>query len=179
MVRFSKKAVFLDRDGVLNFGILKNGKSHAPVNFSQFKLYPKIKINCEKLKKKGFKLIVITNQPDVGKGKIKKKEIRKMHKKLDGIINYDDIFCSFSSSKKSFLRKPNPGMIVKAIKKHKININKSFLIGDRWSDIVAAERVNCKSIFINRNYKERIKKFNPTKKVRSLSSAINFIERFN
>jgi D-glycero-D-manno-heptose 1,7-bisphosphate phosphatase len=103
-----------------------------------------------------------------------------MNKKLDSIINYDDIFCSFSASKKSFFcAKPNPGMILKAIKKHKINIKKSFLIDDRWSDIVAAERVICKSIFINRNYKERIKIFNPTKKVRSLSSAINYIERYN
>jgi histidinol phosphatase-like enzyme len=52
MVRYSKKAVFLDRDGVLNFGILKNGKSYAPVNFSQFKLYPKIKIILKNLKEK-------------------------------------------------------------------------------------------------------------------------------
>ena len=73
MVKFSKKAVFFDRDGVLNFGILKNGKSYAPKQLKDFKLYPKIKNYCEKLKKKGFKIIVITNQPDVGKGKIKKK----------------------------------------------------------------------------------------------------------
>ena len=96
MVRFLKKAVFFDRDGVLNLGILKNGKSYAPKQFKDFKLYPKVKKYCEKLKKKGFKIIVITNQPDVGKGKIKKKEIFKMHKKLKLEISYDDIFCSFS-----------------------------------------------------------------------------------
>ena len=176
MVRFSKKAVFFDRDGVLNLGILKNGKSFAPKQFKDFKLYPKIKKYCEKLKKKGFKIIVITNQPDVGKGKIKKKEIFKMHKKLKLEISYDDIFCSFSQFKKSYFRKPNPGMILKAVKKHKIDLNKSFLIGDRWSDISAAEKVNCKSIFIDRKYKEKTEIFNPTKKVKSLSSAINFIE---
>ncbi len=102
-----------------------------------------------------------------------------MHSKLNEEINYDDIFCSFSASKKSFFRKPNPGMILKAVKKHKINLNRSFLIGDRWSDIIAAEKVNCKSIFINRNYKEKTKLFNPTKKVSSLSLAINYIERHN
>ena len=176
MVKINQKAIFLDRDGVLNFGILKNGKSYAPREFKQFRLYPKIKKYCEKLKKKGFKIIVITNQPDVGKGKIKKKEIFKMHKKLKLEISYDDIFCSFSQFKKSYFRKPNPGMILKAVKKHKINLNKSFLIGDRWSDISAAEKVNCKSIFIDRKYKEKTEIFNPTKKVKSLSSAINFIE---
>ena len=50
-----------------------------------------------------------------------------MHKKLKLEISYDDIFCSFSQFKKSYFRKPNPGMILKAVKKHKINLNKSFL----------------------------------------------------
>jgi len=171
------KAVFLDRDGVLNVPKITKGKSFAPLTFNQFKLYPKIDQYCQKLKDKGFKIIVITNQPDVGKGMIDKNEIFKMHKKLNKKINYDDLFCSYSNSKTSFLKKPNPGMIIKAVKKHKINLQKSFLIGDRWVDIKAAEAVNCKSIFIDRSYKEKTMSFRPTKIVKSFGSAIKYIEK--
>ena len=179
MVKINQKAIFLDRDGVLNFGILKNGKSYAPREFKQFRLYPKIKKYCDKKKKKGFKIIVITNQPDVGRGKIKKNEVLKMHKKLNDLISYDDLYCSYSKSKRSYLRKPNPGMLIRAAKKHKINLRKSFLIGDRWSDVKAAEAAKCNSIFIERFYREKTKVFNPTKKVRSLGSAISYIEKYN
>jgi D-glycero-D-manno-heptose 1,7-bisphosphate phosphatase len=168
-----KIAVFLDRDGVLNIPKIVKNRSYAPLKFKEFRFYPKVKKNCNLLKKY-FLLIIVTNQPDVKRGKIKISELNKMHKKLHDEIKYDDLYYCKSLNKKSKFRKPNPGMLLKAINKYNINLSKSYLIGDRWSDIEAGNKVGCKTIFIDRNYKEK----KPNKfdfKVKSFSMAAKFI----
>ena len=150
------KAIFFDRDGVLNIPFIRRKKSYAPKKFKDFKFYPFVKKYCSLLKKKNFKLVVVTNQPDLGRGLIQKKEFNKMCNKLKEKLGIDEIYTSKSISSKSFFRKPNPGMLLKSIKKNNFNIKKCFLIGDRWSDIKAASRIDCKSIFIDRRYKEFI-----------------------
>ena len=152
MVR--KRAVFLDRDGVLNIPRIYKNKSYAPLRSKDFKLYPGVKKYCIKLKK-NFLLIVITNQPDLTKGILTYSELKKMHEQLYMSINYDDLFFCSAISNKSYFKKPNPGMLTKAISKYKINPKKSYLIGDRWSDIEAGEKVGCKTVFIDRHYNEQ------------------------
>jgi len=149
-----RPAIFLDRDGVLNIPKIKNGKSFAPTNIIDFKLYPFVSSLCRKLKKK-YLLIVVTNQPDLKKGKLKIDQLNLMHIKLKKKINYDKLYYCSSLSLKSKFKKPNPGMLLKSINEYNIDTNKSFLIGDRWSDIEAGKKINCKTIFINRNYKEK------------------------
>lgn len=173
MVKKFKKAIFLDRDGVLNKPILKKGKTFAPLKLRDFKLYPKVEEICRKFKKK-YLLIVITNQPDIKKKKLRYQDLKIMNQKLFEKINYDDIFVCTSLSSKSWYKKPNPGMLVKAINKFNINIKKSFLIGDRWKDIEAGVKVGCRSIFINRNYNEK-KPLKQFATVRSLSEAYRLI----
>ena len=148
------KAVFLDRDGVLNIPKIYKKKSYAPLKFKHFKLYPSVKKFCQTLKKK-FLIIIVTNQPDVKKGTLKISELKKMHNKLFDQIKYDDLFYCTSLTIRSKFRKPNPGMLLKAIKKYNINSKKSYLIGDRWSDIEAGNSIGCKTIFIDRNYNEQ------------------------
>ena len=149
-----RKAVFLDRDGVLNIPIIKDGKSFAPRKFKNFKIYPSVKKYCSLLKKKNFKLVVVTNQPDLGDGTIKKSEFKKMSDKLINYLGIDEINVALSRSPKSLLKKPNSGMLLRSIKKNNFDVKKCFLIGDRWSDIQAASNIGCKSIFIDRKYKE-------------------------
>lgn len=149
------KAIFLDRDGVLNIPKIKNGKSFAPLKFVNFKLYPNVSKFCKILKKKNFLIIIVTNQPDVKRGKLKILELNKMHQKLYNKVLYDDLLFSTSLTKNSKYRKPNAGMLIKAIKKFNINAKKSYIIGDRWSDIAAGNKVGCKTVFIDRNYKEK------------------------
>jgi len=148
------KAVFLDRDGVLNIPKIHKKKSYAPLEYKHFKLYPFVKKFCQILKKK-FLIIVVTNQPDIKKGKLKISELNKMHKKLFDQIQYDDLFYCTSLTTRSKFRKPNSGMLVKAIGKYGINPKKSYLIGDRWSDIEAGNNIGCKTIYIDRNYNEK------------------------
>ena len=148
------KAIFLDRDGVLVKSVIKNKKGYAPKTMEEFSLYPNIAKSCKKLKKKNYLLIIITNQPDLGEKLIKEKIFNKMNKILNSVISYDKLYVSRSHSSNSYFRKPNPGLFNLAIKKYKLDISKCFMIGDRKSDVDAASKVKCKSIFINRNYIE-------------------------
>ena len=98
-----------------------------------------------------------------------------MHEKLITKLKLTDIyFCPHSKNENSESRKPKPGMIYSAVKKYKINISNSFLVGDRASDIEAANAIRCRSIFINRNYKET-KPICQEKTVNNLRIATNYI----
>lgn len=173
MVLRKKRAVFLDRDGVLNIPIIKKNKSYAPLKYKDFKLYPKLKFYCQKLKL-SFLLIVVTNQPDIGRKKIKLTELKKMHHKLKKITNYDELYFCSAISKKSYYKKPNPGMILRAIKEFNIEPKKSYLIGDRWSDIMSGDKLGIKTLFIDRKYKEK-KPHKYFRKVKSFSEAARVI----
>jgi len=168
------KAVFLDRDGVLNVPIIIKKKSYAPTKLKDFRLYPKVARFCKMLKQKGFLLIVITNQPDYRKKKIPIKVLHEIHQKLKKKIEYDNIYISLSSNPKNFFKKPNPGMLLEAKKKYNIDFKKSYLIGDRFSDIEAASNVGCKAIFIDRKYNE-LKPSYQIKNTKSFEGAVKFI----
>ena len=156
--------------------IVKNKKGYAPKNMDEFSLYPNIAESCKKLKNKNYLLIIITNQPDLSKKIIKEKVFNKMNRILKGIIFYDKLYVSRSHSSSSYFRKPNPGLFNLAIKKYKLDISKCFMIGDRKSDIDAASKVKCKSIFINRNYIEEKPK-EQIAQVNSIHKAVDVILR--
>tara|TARA_B110000444_G_C18714214_1_gene535225 strand:- start:3 stop:539 length:537 start_codon:yes stop_codon:yes gene_type:complete len=169
------KAIFLDRDGVLNIPTIINGKSFAPKNLSSFRLYPYTKASLELLQNVGYKIIVVTNQPDVGNKFIKLSDLKKMHDKLHKECKIDDIFtCIHSQKDECNCRKPKTGMLEDAIYKYNIDISKSFLIGDRYSDIMAAKNINCDSIFIDRKYSE-VYPQTQVMTVKSLKKAVDFI----
>lgn len=168
-----KPAIFLDRDGVLNIPKIKRRKSFAPTKVSEFKLYPFVSDLCNKLKK-NYLLIVVTNQPDLKKGKLKINQLNLMHIKLKKKINYDQLYYCSSLSINSKFKKPNAGMLLKSIKEFNIDTRMSYLIGDRWSDIEAGKKVKCKTIFIDRNYEEK-KPNNPDFTVKSFKKAVEVI----
>lgn len=168
-------AVFLDRDGVLCRTFVRNGKSYAPRKLKDFILMPNSHQSVDNLKKAGFIVIVVTNQPDIGNGLVSLSIVESMHKKLFDKTKVDDIFvCAHSQNEGCNCRKPNPGMLLAAAKKHKIDLGKSYMIGDRASDIVAGQRAGCKSIFIDRNYAEGLPSY-PEATVQSLQKAVSYI----
>ncbi len=169
----ASRAIFFDRDGVLNKPIIKNKKTFAPKKLKDFLIYPNVSQYCKLLKKK-FILIVITNQPDIKRNLISVEELNLMHKKLYKFTKFDKIYYSTALSKNSFMRKPNPGMLIKAIKEFNINPKLSYLVGDRDSDIQAGRKVGCQNIFIDRNYNEK-KPVNYDFKVKSFSEAARII----
>jgi D-glycero-D-manno-heptose 1,7-bisphosphate phosphatase len=152
-----------------------NGKSYAPRQIEDFKFLPYVKESIEKLINSGFLIIVITNQPDVSNGLLSLDVLHLMHNKLREKLKVTDIyFCPHSSIENCDCRKPRPGMIIAAAKKYTINFSKSFLIGDRASDIEAGKKVGCRLIFINRNYKEP-KPISQEKTFNNLRTATNYI----
>ena len=171
-----KKAVFLDRDGVLVKSIIRKKKGYAPKNMKEFSLYPNISEPCGIIKKKKYIIIIITNQPDIGNGKTTMRIFNKMNRILKSKISFDKLYVSISHSLKSKYRKPNPGLFKLAVKKYNLDITKCFMVGDRKSDIDAAHKIGCKAIFIDRKYAEE-KPRGYIAKVVSLKKAIDVITK--
>lgn len=168
-------AVFLDRDGVISNSIIRDGKGFAPRLFEEFRLLPYAAESISKLKSNGFVVIVVTNQPDIGNGLVETEVLDKMHKKLRALTAVDDIYiCPHKQNQNCDCRKPKPGMLVEAAAKYGINLNRSFMVGDRASDVHAGQEAGCKTIFINRHYREE-KPSTQTFTTTSLRAAIKLI----
>ena len=172
-----KKAVFLDRDGVINKAFIKNGLPESPNSLSELEILPGVKESISRLKKLNFICLVVTNQPDVQRGKIKKNTIIKMNNFLKKKIELDDIFvCYHDDQDKCNCRKPKPGLLLQARKKWNVDFKKSFIVGDRWRDIQAGKKVGCKTIFLDYKYKD-IKPKNPDFVTDTLLNATYIIEK--
>lgn len=152
----NNKAIFLDRDGVLNKSIVKFGKPYPPKSKEELSIPSGVKKGVSILKENGFRLIMITNQPDVSRGKISLKKVEEINQFLSKELKLDDVFCCPHDDKDMCkCRKPKPGMIIEAVGKWKIDVSKSFLIGDRWKDIEAGKQTNLKTILLDYNYNEK------------------------
>ena len=149
------KAIFLDRDGVINKIFIKNNLPFSPPSFDLLEILPGVKESIKRLKKLNFICLLVTNQPDVSRGKIEKKTVIKMNNYLKDEIKLDDIFvCYHDDQDNCKCRKPKPGLLLEASKKWNVDLTKSYMIGDRLKDIEAGRRAGCKTIFIDYNYKE-------------------------
>ena len=150
-----KKAVFLDRDGVVNKAFISNGLPTSPNSLNELEILPGVKESILRLKKLNYICLLVTNHPDVSRGKIEKKTVIEMNNFLKKEIGLNDIFVCYHDDKDNCkCRKPKPGMIIQATKKWDIDVRKSFMIGDRWRDIQAGISAGCKTIFIENNYNE-------------------------
>ena len=169
------RAVFLDRDGVINISEVVDGKPYAPKKLEDFVLYNDTIEAVERLKQAGYLVIVVTNQPDVGNGKVRKEVVEQMHKKLSELTQIDDIcVCYHSQNEGCDCRKPNPGMLLQSAKNFVIDLSASFIVGDRNSDIEAGKVAGCTTIFIDRQYDEP-KPTTPDAICGSLVDAVNIV----
>ncbi len=169
------KAVFLDRDGVLNKAIVRKGKPYPPSNLTQLELLPGVEQATKELKAHGFLLIVVTNQPDVARGIVSKDNVEEINKYLKEQLGIDEFrTCYHDSNDGCDCRKPKPGAILDVAKDKDINLCESFMVGDRWRDIEAGQAAGVKTIFIDYGYDEK----RPNSfdfKVFSLLDAVPFI----
>ena len=148
-----KKAVFLDRDGVLNQTIFRFGKPRAPYTLEEFSLLPGVEEGVALLKEMGYLLIVVTNQPDVARGWVSRQAVDDVNNRLRELLPLlDDLKACFHTEKdQCACRKPNPGMLVEATHEWGINPSQSIMIGDRSSDIEAGKNAGCKTILIGKS----------------------------
>jgi D-glycero-D-manno-heptose 1,7-bisphosphate phosphatase len=172
----TRAAVFLDRDGVLNEVEVRDGTPHPPSDVEQLRLLPGVVEACYRLRASGFALVVVTNQPDIARGKQTRDEVDRMHEALRARLPLDDIVvCAHDDIDDCPCRKPRPGMILHAATRLDLDLEASVCIGDRWRDVEAGKRAGVMSIFVDRGYGER----RPTDAdaiVASLPAAVKVIE---
>ena len=169
------RAIFLDRDGVINKAHIKNGKPFSPSSPTELEIFDDIQLCISKLKKIGFVIAVLTNQPDIARGRISLKMVETIHDIIKDkttishffICPHDDLdFCN--------CRKPKIGLLLQAALDLDIDLKQSFMIGDRWKDIQAGQNAGCRCFFINNDYSEEKPKL-PYIEIKSLTEATNLI----
>jgi D-glycero-D-manno-heptose 1,7-bisphosphate phosphatase len=174
-LRSTNSAVFLDRDGVLNEAIVRNGKPYPPRDLNELVITHGALAALEALKREGFLLIVVTNQPDVARGTVSRADIAKINAHLSAILPVDAIeVCEHDDHANCDCRKPKPGMILRARDKFCVELGSSFMVGDRWRDIEAGRRAGCRTVLIGDGYGEAFPSA-PSIKLASLPGAASWI----
>ncbi len=158
-----RRAVFLDRDGTLNRLVYypDHGVVDSPFTASQLELLPNAAKALKLLKKKGFLLVLVSNQPGVAKGNMAKKAFAEIDRKLDSLLARGGAsldakyYCQHHPNavlaafrKKCNCRKPKPGLLLQAAAAHGIDLKKSYMVGDGINDVKAGQSAGCKTVFI-------------------------------
>ncbi len=153
------RAVFLDRDGVINAAVVRDGKPYPPASVAEFALLPGVEEACAELKAAGFLLVVATNQPDVGRGTQRREEVEAMHAAMSAQLPIDRVEVCYDpgQGQPSESRKPAPGMLLRAALEMGIDLTASWMIGDRWRDIDCGAAAGCRTIFIDYGYDETLR----------------------
>ncbi|MDO8662422.1 MAG: HAD-IIIA family hydrolase [Candidatus Omnitrophota bacterium] len=188
-------AIFLDRDGVINQLVYnpKTKEYESPLSEKDLKIIPRIFRPLKKLKKKGFLLFIISNQPSYAKGKTTLETLCKIHKLLHrkmagkGIVFSEYFYCYHhpegvvkNYSRKCLCRKPKPYFILKAKRKYGLDMQQSWFIGDQDCDVLCGQAAGIRSILIQeRRSKNKRGQSQPDAYVGSLDEAVGIILKRN
>jgi D-glycero-D-manno-heptose 1,7-bisphosphate phosphatase len=144
-----KRAVFIERDAILNEVRSGPKQQISPLTLEEFKINPAAKEPLLKLKASGFVLIATTNQPGLSRGYQSRRELDRMHDILRRTFPLDDILlCPHDETDHCPCRKPRPGLLIEAAFKWHLNLDHSFVISDKWQDAEAARTAGCTSLLL-------------------------------
>jgi D-glycero-D-manno-heptose 1,7-bisphosphate phosphatase len=150
-----RHAVFLDRDGVINRAVVRNGKPYPPADLSELEILPGVAAALARLRRAGYLLIIVTNQPDVARGKTRRGTVDAIHETLLARLPLDSVLtCFHEDADRCDCRKPRPGLFFQARDFFGIELSGSFMVGDRWRDIEAGANAGCQTVFIDYHYDE-------------------------
>ena len=174
------RAVFLDRDGVLTIPEFRDGRSYAAQTLETFQFYPDAADAVRRLKDAGFVLIVVTNQPDVGAGRVARSVVDAMHARLRAAMPVDDVEVATETREQAQghvtdRRKPGIGMLMSAAKRWNLDLESSYMVGDRASDVEAGLAAGCTSVFIDLGYTSELTAKGQAATVSSVSEAAAWI----
>jgi len=171
----NRSAVFLDRDGVLVESTVLDGVPQSAHSLAELQILPGVAQACDRLRAAGFILVVVTNQPDVARGTLTADTVEEMHRELQHRLPLDEIaVCFHDDADGCDCRKPQPGLLLAAAERWRVDLASSFLVGDRWRDVEAAHRAGCRAIFVDRGYAEPIAS-EPDATVKNLEEAAEWI----
>ncbi len=152
----ARRAIFLDRDGVLNRAIERDGKPYPPESVSDLELLPGVEKACRDLQALGYMLIVVTNQPDISRGTKSTDSVDAINRQLSDRLPLDAIrICPHDDADNCHCRKPRPGLLLDAARDFGIDLSASFMIGDRWRDIEAGAGAGCRTVWIRYPWREK------------------------
>ena len=174
-----RRAVFLDRDGVINRALKRDGRPYPPTCLAEFEILPGVPEACARFKEAGFLLVVATNQPDVGRGTLKREVVEAIHAHMCRQLPIDRVEVCFHPGQGQSdceCRKPRPGMLFQAARVLGIELQKSWMVGDRWRDIDCGQAAGCRTIFVERGYRETLRKA-PDYRVSDLFEAAEIVLR--
>jgi D-glycero-D-manno-heptose 1,7-bisphosphate phosphatase len=150
-----RRAVFLDRDGVLNRAVMKDRRPFPPASVEEVEILPGVNEALQRLKDAGFVLIVVSNQPDVRRGTTPKVNVEAINAYLADCLPIDRfIMCYHDGGDGCDCRKPSPGMLFAGAREFDVDLASSYMVGDRWRDVAAGISAGCKTIFIDYGYDE-------------------------
>ena len=152
-----RPAVFLDRDGVLNRTTVRDGTPYPPQTAAEVEVLPGVANALKQLADQGLPLIVVTNQPDVARGTQTREVVEQINavlaQQLPGLTAF--YVCYHDNADGCDCRKPKPGLLKRAAAEHGIDPSASFMVGDRWSDVVAGAAAGCKTFLFDVPYARR------------------------
>ena len=169
------KAVFLDRDGVVIRTFVRAGVPHPPQTLAELEILPGVASAMGDLAAAGFDLFLVTNQPDVARKTQSRELVEAMHAALHIALPIKAVYvCYHDTIDRCPCRKPAPGMLLDAARAHGVDLNASFMVGDRWTDVAAGEAAGCRTLLIARDY-SRADRCAPTWTAADLSTAARII----
>lgn len=171
-----RRAVFLDRDGVINRSLVRDGKPYAPTGASDFELLPGVAEALSCFRQGGFLNIVVTNQPDVATGRQRREDLDVLHARLMIELPIDAFkVCCHVDADGCDCRKPKPGLLLESAREFDIDLGASYMVGDRWRDVAAGQQAGCKNcFFIDYGYAEK-RPEPPFTVVKSLANSVRYI----
>jgi D-glycero-D-manno-heptose 1,7-bisphosphate phosphatase len=170
----SRPAVFLDRDGVLNRAPVVHGRPRT-VNADELELEPGAAEACASLAEAGLPLVVVTNQPDVGRGLLGREAVEEANRRLGALISLTAVYTCFHDDPDGCdCRKPKPGLLLRAAAEHDLDLRRSVMVGDRWRDVEAGRAAGCATVLVDHGYDER-RADAPDLVVPSLRAAVDWI----
>jgi D-glycero-D-manno-heptose 1,7-bisphosphate phosphatase len=147
------RAVFLDRDGVLNAIVERDGKPASPRTPDELQIVADALPTLKALKAQGFALFVVTNQPDIRRGLMSGASLDAIHAKLAAALPVDEIVaCRHDNADNCHCRKPKPGLILDLAPRHKIDLSQSWMIGDQDRDITCGQAAGVRTVLLSRPY---------------------------
>jgi D-glycero-D-manno-heptose 1,7-bisphosphate phosphatase len=151
-----KRAVFLDRDGVINRAVVRGGKPYPPDSLEELEILPGVNEALTRLRAEGFANVIVTNQPDVATGRQRREVVEAMHNFLLSRFPVDAVkVCYHADAHNCACRKPKPGMLLEAARELSIDLAGSFMVGDRWRDVAAGRSAGVRgAILIRYGYDE-------------------------
>ncbi len=148
-----KRAIFLDRDGVLNRIVDRGGAPGSPRTLAEFELIDGVPDACARLKAAGFVLACVTNQPELARNQLSPDDLTAIHQALREELPLDDLrFCPHDDADQCECRKPKPGMLQDLAAALDLDLTKSIMVGDRAKDIDAGRAAGTKTILVRNGY---------------------------